>query len=166
MDTSRKIRSSGGPSLRLAFALLAAGIAAVSMVALAPAASFPAERYQLTPIGGEPLKSGFVENIHPNGQEIYARHVYVLNGARSDESYEVFISIWPTNTACTGAATFVLPVAVLQTNGTGNGSADVVHTPEQLDALGIRGLTIGGEVTFVRGGSLAYATGCRVVDLD
>jgi len=136
------------------------------MVALAPAASFPAERYQLTPIGGEPLKSGFVENIHPNGQEIYARHVYVLNGARSDESYEVFISIWPTNTECTGAATFVLPVAVLQTNGTGNGSADVVHTPEQLDALGIRGLTIGGEVTFVRGGSLAYATGCRVVDLD
>ncbi len=166
MYASRTIRSSGEPSLRLAFALLAAGIAAVSVVALAPATPFPAERYPLASIGGEPLTSGFVENIHPDGPEIYARHVYVLNGARSDESYEVFISIWATNTECTGAATFVLPVAVLQTNGTGNGRAGVVHTPEQLDALGIRGLTIGGEVTFLRGGSLAYATGCQVVDLD
>lgn len=138
----------------------------MSIVALVPAAPFPAQRYPLAPIGGEPLESGFVENIHPNGPQIYARHVYVLNGARSNESYDVFISIWTSNVECSGAPGFVLPVAVLETNVTGNGRADVVHTPEQLDALRIRGLTIGGEVTFVRGGSLAYATGCQVVELD
>ena len=104
---------------------LAAGVAAASIVALAPAVPFPAQRYLLTPIGGEPLESGFVENIHPNGPQIYARHVYVLNGARSDESYDVFISIWTSNVECSGAPAFVLPVAVLKTNVTGNGHADV-----------------------------------------
>ena len=138
----------------------------MSIAALATAAGFPAQRYPLVPVAGEPLESGFVENIHPEGPQVYARHIYVLNGARSNESYDAFISIWTTNVACTGAPTFVLPVAVLQTNGTGNGRADVVHTPEQLDELGIRGLTIGGEVTFRRGGSLAYTTGCHVVELD
>jgi hypothetical protein len=166
MSALRRFRSGGEPGLRLAFAALAAGVAAVSIVALASAAPFPAERYPLVPVGGEPLKSGFVENIHPEGSQIYARHVYVLNGARSDESYQAVISIWTSNVACSGAPAIVLPVAVLQTNGVGNGRADVVHTPEQLDALGIRGLTIGGEVTFLRGGSLAYAAGCQVVELD
>jgi hypothetical protein len=166
MHALRRVRSGREPSLRLAFAVLAAVVAAVSVVALAPAAPFPAERYTLVPVGGEPLKSGFVENIHPDGPQIYARHVYVLNGARSDASYQAVISIWTSNVECSGAPTFVLPVAVLQTNGAGNGRADVVHTPEDLEALGIRGLTIGGEVTFLRGGSPAYATGCRVVELD
>ena len=166
MHALRKVLSGGGPRLRLVLAVLTTGIAAVSIVALAPAAPFPAERYPLVAVGGEPLDSGFVMNIHPNGPQVYARHVYVLNGARSDASYQAVISIWTSNVECSGTPAFVLPVAVLQTNGVGNGRAEVVHTPEDLAGLGIRGLTIGGEVTFLRGGSLAYTAGCRVVELD
>lgn len=97
---------------------------------------------------------------------MYARHVYQLTGARSHQSYEVVISIWTSSLACAGAPTYVLPVAAVVTNESGNGLADAVHAPELLAALGLRGVTIGGEVTFLHAGSPAYTTGCRVVQLD
>jgi hypothetical protein len=52
------------------------------------------------------------------------------------------------------------------TNASGNGNADVVHDPELLAALGLRGLTIGGNVTLFHEGSPAYTTGCQVIQLD
>ena len=76
------------------------------------------------------------------------------------------ISIWTSNLTCTGAPLIVIPAAVLVTNTSGNGHASVVHTPEMLAALGIRGLTIGGQVTLLRGSTPAYTTGCRVIQLD
>ena len=118
------------------------------------------------PLGGEPLHEGFVEVIHPNGPEVYTRHVYKLNGARSDESYQVVISIWTSNLMCSGDPQFVLPAAVLVTNASGNGKADAVVDPELVAALGLRGLTIGGKVTLVREGSPAYTTGCHIVRHD
>jgi hypothetical protein len=145
---------------------LGAGAVAAAAAALAPAAPFPAQHFPLLPAAGEPLRDGFVEVIHPEGPEVYARHVYQVNGARSFEAYDVVISIWTTSLACDGQPAFVLPVAVLDTNVSGNGRADVVHDPELLAALGIRGLTIGGEVTLLRAGSPAYSTGCRPVELD
>jgi hypothetical protein len=78
----------------------------------------------------------------------------------------VFISIWTSSLGCSGDAALVLPVAVLATNGSGNGHAEAVHDPELLAALGLRGLTIGGMVTLSRQGSPAYATGCEVIQLD
>jgi hypothetical protein len=48
----------------------------------------------------------------------------------------------------------------------GNGHADVVLDPQSLAALGLRGLTIGGEVTLLHEGSPAYTTGCQEVQLD
>jgi hypothetical protein len=54
----------------------------------------------------------------------------------------------------------------VDTNPAGNGEADVVFTPELLDALGLRGLTIGGNITLLRDGSPAYTTGRRAIELD
>jgi hypothetical protein len=146
-------------------AVIAAAAAAV-LATLAAAAPFPAQHFPLIPVAGEPLRTGFVEVIHPDGPRIYARHVYQLNGARPNEAYDVVISIWTSNVACAGAPQFVLPVAVVTTNGAGNGRADAVHAPELLAALGLRGLTIGGDVTLLRPGAPAYATGCKVIQLD
>jgi hypothetical protein len=118
------------------------------------------------PLGGEPLQEGFVEVIHPNGPQVYTHHVYKLNGARSNQSYQVVISIWTANLTCSGDPQFVLPSAVLATNASGNGEADAVFDPELVAALGLRGLTIGGNVTLVREGSPAYTIGCQVIQHD
>jgi hypothetical protein len=151
---------------RRALAVLAAGVVTASFATLAAAASFPAQHFSLMPVGGEPLQEGFVEVIHPEGPQVYARHVYQLNGARSNQSYEVVISIWTSNLECSDDPELVLPVAVVVTNASGNGHADVVHDPELVAALGLRGLTIGGNVTLFHEGSPAYTTGCQVIQLD
>ena len=157
-------RSAG--AARRALALLAAGVVVASFATWAAAAPFPAQHFALVPVGGEPLKNGFVEVIHPDGPQVYAHQVYHLTGARSDQSYEVVISIWTSNVACAGDPAFVLPAAEVVTNAAGNGQADAVFEPELLDALGLRGLTIGGNVTLFRDGSPAYTIGCEVIQLD
>jgi len=152
--------------VRRGLAGLALVVVATTAVALATAAPFPAQHFPLAPVAGEPLRDGFVEVIHPDGPKVYAHHVYQLNGARSSESYPVVISIWTSSLTCDAAPTFVLPVAEVQTNAAGTGRADAVHAPELLDALGIRGRTIGGIVTLLRNESPAYTTGCQVLELD
>ena len=147
-------------------AVLAVGVVAASSATPAAAAPSPARHFSLAPVGGEPLGTGFVEVIHPDGPQVYAHHVYQLNGARSNQSYGVVVSIWTSNVECAGDPAFVLPAAVVVTNGSGNGQADVVFAPELLDALGLRGLAIGGNVTLLHDGSPAYTTGCRVIQLD
>ena len=154
-----------GPSRR-ALAVLAAGVVTASFATLAAAASVPAQHFTLAPVNGEPLANGFVEVIHPNGPQVYARHEYQLNGGEENQSYDVVISIWTSNLTCSGAPLIVIPAAVLVTNTSGNGHASVVHTPDMLAALGIRGLTIGGQVTLLRDSTPAYTTGCQVIQLD
>jgi hypothetical protein len=149
-----------------ALALLVSVAVAASFATLAAAAPSPAQHFSLVPLGGEPLRKGFVEVIHPNGPQVYAHHVYKLNGARSNQSYGVVISIWTSNVQCAGDPAFVLPAAVVDTNPSGNGEADVVFAPELLDALGLRGLTIGGDITLFRDGAPAYSTGCKEIQLD
>jgi hypothetical protein len=151
---------------RRAITLLAVGVVTASAATLAAAAPIPAQHFSLLPLGGEPLQKGFVEVIHPNGPQVYTHHVYKLNGGRSDQSYQVVISIWTSNLTCSGDPQFVLPAAVLVTNAAGNGKADAVFDPELVAALGLRGLTIGGKVTLFLEGTPAYSTGCQVVQHD
>ena len=151
---------------RRALALLTVGVVTASAATLAAAAPLPAQHFPLMPLGGEPLHEGFVEVIHPNGPQVYARHEYQLNGGEENQSYDVVISIWTSNLTCLGAPVIVIPAAVLVTNTSGNGHASVVFTPEMVAALGIRGLTIGGQVTLLRDSTPAYTTGCRVIQLD
>lgn len=151
---------------RLLGGVVAASVVAALGAVLATAAPLPAQHFPLAPVAGEPLHDGFAEIIHPDGPEVYARHVYQVNGAGSNETYAVVISIWTTSLECTGNPTFVLPAAELETNGAGNGRAEVVFGPKLVASLGLRGLTIGGDITLRRNESPAFATGCKVVKLD
>lgn len=151
---------------RRGLAALAPGLVTAAAATAAAAAPAPAQHFPLVPLGGEPLKEGFVEVIHPNGPQVYARHVYMLNGARSDQSYHVVISIWTSNLACSGSSQYALPAAVVNTNASGNGQGGASFDPELLAALGLRGLTVGGNVSLFREGAPAYTTGCRAIQLD
>lgn len=118
----------------------------------------------LSPLATAPLTSGFVQNIHANGPNVYAHEIYQLNGAEPNTSYQVVLSIWTTNTSCSGDPTLQLPTATLTTNAVGNGLADVVFTPA--DADGLRGLTVSAMWTLWNGTTATYATDCEVISLD
>jgi hypothetical protein len=154
-----------GPTRRTLTAFVMTVVAA-SFGTQVAAAPFPAQHFDLSPVGGEPLRSGFAEVIHPDGPNIYARHVYQLHGARSDETYQVWVHIWTDDLGCAGPTPYHLPVAELATNSAGNGHAAVVHTPEDLALLGLGDQAIGGEVTVELDGTVAYTTGCAVIRLD
>jgi len=125
---------------------------------------YHSHHYDLTPINGAPLQSGFVENIHPNGPNVYAHENYVLNGATPDTSYQVVLSIWTSNLTCSGSPDLQIPTAVLGTNVSGNGKAEHVFTPA--DADGLHGHTVSLMWQVLAGGAPAYETGCEVVTLD
>jgi hypothetical protein len=76
----------------------------------------------------------------------------------------VVLSIWTTNTSCSGQTALQLPTAALTTNAAGNGLADIVFTPA--DADGLRGLTVSATWTLWSGTAATYATGCEVINLD
>jgi hypothetical protein len=118
----------------------------------------------LAPLAGAPLSSGFVENIHVNGPNIYAHEIYQVNGAAPSTSYQVVLSIWTTNTSCSDSPTLQVPTATLTTNGAGNGRADAVFRPA--DADGLRGLTLSAQWTLLNGTTPTYATDCEILHLD
>ena len=73
-----------------------ASVAAVSLAAVgalaqsaAADAAYHTQHMELEPMGGAPLRSGFVQNIKANGPTIYAHEVYVLNGAAPRTTYTV-----------------------------------------------------------------------------
>jgi hypothetical protein len=137
--------------------------------ALAPVASadqvYHAEHLGLSPVGGAPLRSGFVENIHPNGPNVFAHEIYVLNGAAPDSTYQVTLLIYPFAPNCSNAPA-VVPTAVLQTNTSGNGRADAFLRPSDIPAA-LRNATHGVAWNLVSPtGNVAYRTGCTSVTLD
>jgi hypothetical protein len=144
--------------------LLAVAVALFSVAAAGADASYHTGHIALSPIGGAPLKSGFVQNIHANGPNVYAHEIYQLNGAGAATSYQVVLSIWTANTSCSGTPSLQLPTAVVTTNDDGNGLADVVFTPS--DADGLRGLTVSAMWTLWNGATAAYTTDCEVITLD
>ena len=143
--------------------------AIAGMVVMASAVSaradgvYHSQHISLSPIGAAPLRSGFVENIHADGPNVYAHEQYVVNGAKPDTSYQVVLMIFPLDTTCTSTP-ITIPTAVINTNGAGNGSADHVFTPA--DADGLRGLTVGGMWFLMNGNTVEYTTSCAAVHLD
>jgi hypothetical protein len=139
------------------------GLASVPSGASADAV-YHSEHIALMPVGSQPLRTGFVENIHVNGPVVFAMERYVLNGALPVTTYDVQLDIWPGDTSCSGAPTLVLPSASFATNGAGNGLGMVRFSPA--DADGLRGLTLGIIWTLSIGSTLAYQTDCTAVTLD
>ena len=124
---------------------------------------YHSSHYNLTAVNAAPLRSGFVENIHPNGPNVYAHEQYVLNGATPDTTYQVVLMIFPGDTTCSSMP-ISIPTATIHTNAAGNGVADHVFTPA--DAGGLRGMTVGGMWTISADSSPDYQTGCETIVLD
>src|SRR6266568_7984401 len=144
---------------RLAFAAAVAGF--VIGLGAAPAFAdgvYHSSHYELTALNAAPLRSGFVENIHANGPNVYAHEQYVLNGAAPNTTYQVVLMIFPSDTTC-ASTPISIPTATIQTNAAGDGVSDHVFTPA--DADGLRGLTVGGMWTLSAGNSPSYQTGCE-----
>jgi hypothetical protein len=145
---------------------LTAMIVGAPVVLAAPASAdrvYHSGHYNLTAVNEAPLRSGFVENIHANGPNVYAHEQYVLNGAAPNTTYQVVLMIF-LDTPCTGTPAATIPTATIQTNAAGNGVARVVFTPADVD--GLHGATVRGFWTVSSNGSPDYLTGCATVVLD
>jgi hypothetical protein len=152
-----------------------AGAAAV-MALLAPLAAADAvyhtEHLSLTPIDGAPLRSGFVQNIKAEGPQVYARELFVLNGAAPRTTYTVtrnfFVFDPPgpdpsSDPGCTGGA-FTMDVGTITTDAAGNGSDTIVVRPE--DVAGFEGEHGVRWTVKDASRSLRYETDCTKVTLD
>ena len=149
----------------LVTSILTALAAMTAAVAVSADAVYHSEHLRLRPIGEAPLRSGFVENIHADGPNVYAHEQYVLNGAAPNSSYQVVLMIFPTDTTCSSSSPSIpVPTATITTNAAGNGNAFHVFAPA--DADGLRGLTVGGMWLVMSGATVAYETACTTIHLD
>jgi hypothetical protein len=145
-------------------------VAAVVVLVLPGAALadrvYHSQHVPLVAVGGAPLKSGFVENVHPNGPQVYAHEMYSLNGAAPGTTYQVFLLVHLGDPGCDDVAATNLGSTELVTNADGNGTADR-FIPTSTVPAGIRNQTHGvrWEVTTLDG-TLVYRTDCTDVTLD
>jgi hypothetical protein len=152
---------------RIAVCAVVLTISTLAFAALAPVAGADAvyhtEHLRLMPIGGEPLRSGFVQNIKAEGPTIYAHEIYVLNGARPNTTYIVTNNFY-VGGGCTGEV-WPFDTAVMTTDAGGNTRADITFTPA--DLVGVD-LGVHGVFWTVRdaAGNLAYETVCTAVTID
>jgi hypothetical protein len=135
----------------------------VAAVSARADAVYHSQHIALAPIGGAPLRSGFVENIHPNGPNVFAHEQYVVNGARPNTTYQVVLLVFPLDTTCS-TSPVTIPTSIITTNAAGNGSAYFVFTPA--DAAGLHGLTLGGKWLLMNGSVVEYTTSCETIHLD
>lgn len=140
--------------------LAATAVLAAAFIGAATADQvYHTERLKLNGVSGA-AGGGMVVNIHPNGPNVYAHEIYTLRHAVPG-TYQVSLNVFPTSLDCTGA-TAVLPTAMLTTNATGNGRADVKFTPE--DVASLRHMTF--SISWTVAGPATYVTACTVVTLD
>ena len=102
-----------------------AGVAAIAALAAAPALAdqvFHTSHAAVHAVAGAPLRSGFVNDIHANGNVNAAREEYQLNGAQPGTTYQVRLVIYPSQT-CAGSPFLTIPTSLLTTNDAGNGTA-------------------------------------------
>ena len=114
----------GSKLRRHGIVLVALVLGMLPLVASTAAADqyFHTSHAALTPIGGAPLQSGFVNDIHANGGVIAAQERYVLNGAMPDTTYSVALHLSFADPTCT-VVNAVFPSTTFTTNGAGNGEA-------------------------------------------
>lgn len=148
-------------------AILALTLFGLAVAALAPAASadrsYHSQHIALQPVGDSPLRSGFVQNIHANGPNVYGHEIYHLNRAMPNTTYQVTLLLYPFDPTCSTTPAPV-PTTQLRTNPGGNGTADFVFIPSDVPAE-IRNATHGIRWT-VTSADTAYETACSAVTLD
>jgi hypothetical protein len=120
---------------------------------------------ELSPVGGAPLRSGFVENTKTQGPKIYAHEIFVVNGAVPNATYTVTRNFFPFDPDCTGEnGVFKSDVAHLTTNASGNASGDAKITPADVAGFeGVHGVLWTGSNA---ANTVVYQTACTAVTLD
>ena len=145
-------------------ALALASVLMTTMVASVQAdATYRTERLALASIGGAPLRSGAVVNIHTNGPRIYALERYLLNGALPRTTYSVHLTGY-TSLTCSGDPLLTIQTAELTTNAAGNGMARALFRPA--DVAGLPKTTYGIRWTVMHDGTPVAETRCTQVTLD
>jgi hypothetical protein len=147
-----------------ALALTISAIAFAFVVPIAAADSvYHTEHRALSPVGDAPLRSGWVTNIKAQGPMVYAHEVYVLNGARANETYTVTNNFHLLSPDCSDNV-FPFDTAVMTTGPDGNARADAKFAPA--DVAGFEGVS--GVFWTVRDshGVVVYKTECTRVTLD
>lgn len=128
---------------------------------------YQSQHIDFNPVGNQPLQSGFVENIHTNGPQLYAVERYVLNGASPNMDFYIRPLVYLVDAGCTdGQIPFPIENSIT-TNAVGNGTTLVTLPPEA--AAGLAGLTINVRWQLLVGsadGPVAYETDCAVITLD
>jgi hypothetical protein len=146
---------------------LAAGALTIAVLAFPTSAGadavYHSQHIPLAPLGDASLRSGFVENIHASGPNVFAHEVYVVNGAAADTEFQVSIALFVQDPTCTSSPT-VIPTATLATNGAGNGKAQAFFTPE--DAAALRHASHGAIWQLSVNGVVQYQTACSTIVLD
>jgi hypothetical protein len=151
--------------MRLPWIIVSAA-AAAALVAPTAAADrvYHSEHLRLTPVGGAPLRSGFVENIKAEGPRVYAHEIFALNGARARTTYTVTRNFFFLDPECDGQVVFPSDVATLRTNTSGNARGDVFVRPSEVAGFeGVHGVRWTVQDA---SGALAYRTRCTAVTLD
>jgi len=147
--------------------MLTLALFALVSLALVPIVSadkvYHSQHVELMPTGNAPLRSGFVENIHVNGPNIFAIERYMLNGATPNATYHVQLFIY-SDTACT-TLVGILPTATFSTNPAGNGTARAVITPDDVPSA-LRNQTVGVRWEITSASGEVYSTECTAVALD
>jgi hypothetical protein len=127
-------------------------------------ATYHSAHIVLLPDAGTQGGSGFVENAHANGPNVYAHEQYQLRDAAPGTSYQVALHVYVGDPGC-GVAALDLPTAVLVTNAAGNAAGYAVFTPA--DAAGLpKGVPHGIVWTMSAGPGAGYTSSCETVVLD
>ena len=150
--------------LTRASVLAAAAVALVLPASASADRVYHSEHLALVSVGGAPLHHGFVENIHPNGPQVYAHEIYSLKGVLANTTYHVFLLVHLGDPGCDGSTATNFGSTELTTNAGGNGTADRFIPSAPLE---IRNQTHGvrWEVR-LSDGTLVYRTACTNVTLD
>ncbi len=144
--------------------LAAAALALALPTAALGDAVYHSDHVEFVAVGDAPLRTGFVENIHPNGPNVFAHEVYVLNGVSPNRAYQVVLLLYPFDATCS-AAPAQIATASLTTNAAGNGRADFFLAPGDIPAV-LRNATHGVAWNVTAGETIAYKTDCASVTLD
>jgi hypothetical protein len=145
--------------------LLVLGALAVLAVPASAAADqgFHTLHADLVPVGGAPLKSGFVNDIHTNGVVNSALERYQLVGASPNTSYQVTIHLYLFDPTCS-TAPLVFPTTTLTTNENGNGEAKAGFPAGPPSPLA--GFVHGILWELSVGSTVVYKTACYPLTLD
>ena len=123
-------------------------------------------RIEVRPVGGAPLKSGFVVDTFMEGPNNFAIERYQLTGAEPNSTYQVNLLISLFVPDCS-TPPITQPSVPVVTNAQGNGQASIRVPPEFIPAIA-KGQTNSLHWQFVKDGVVRYDTRCVAIyeDLD